>query len=241
MIEQLDVEERPELKQPQGFQLRFVSRDLPLENLRFLYLEYSTLRYHHLQSIVKACPWLESFRYSSIGDPAESDAEDERIQFSGRELCRALRPLNATLKNLDVDLSRSGRSSMDKFMDDLTENSALELICLDSYCLCDPYRVPVGLDIDNILAKLLPKSIKSLSLNDIRYSLFPAASRLPDMVEGGFFPNLKYFYYSGLDGRLTGTEFREKFKRAGVRVRAGWVRGWGMARVPSRTEIVKAS
>ncbi len=108
-------------------------------------------------------------------------------------------------------------------MDDLSENCALELLCLDMASLWSEDLRQSAADSDDILVNLLPKSIRSLSLDGLRPGFQSKIFWLAKAVHSGMFPNLKYFWYvpsfSGVDN------IRTAFSNTRVKRRQGWPRG----------------
>ncbi|KAH8889036.1 hypothetical protein GQ53DRAFT_748527 [Thozetella sp. PMI_491] len=197
-----------------------------LKNIRLLDLEQGKLGYNELKALVKSCPKLESFRYSCGGFSGEE--YDDHPRFSARELCWAFRPLKTTLRVLNVDLSTNQRNAPGDMMDDLTENSALELICIGNNCLYPVDFYGAQPAPASLLVDLLPKKIRSLSLGNISNNEYPMFAHFAETVLAGTFPDLQYVRYRDAVKNGSSLQLEEMFRRAGVNPRGSPPGGWGL-------------
>ncbi|KAK3368385.1 hypothetical protein B0H63DRAFT_488375 [Podospora didyma] len=222
-----------------------------LGHVPFLHLEDDDMSRHDLDRIALLCPALESLR---LVCPPEHHFESV-IDWYDHGFRDAFRPFKDTLRRLDLRFDRwalphqhDPTARVEALR--LKDFKALELLCVPALALGQP-PIP-GSEYDHIngmwvsdgnpvpnmpasaIVDMLPESIECLSVDMLRKQLFPAIRELAEQTREGKYPNLKYLWYSNEDGSeeigLNVEVVRAAFKGTQVKVREGWIMGWGWHR-----------
>ncbi|KAK3681793.1 hypothetical protein B0T22DRAFT_472839 [Podospora appendiculata] len=166
----------------------------PFKHVTCVNIERADLELFQLEAMLTLFPRLQSFRYRAAFDLScilpGRDPEGKFLNFVAQDICRALLPVKATLKRLDLDLcNRTGPAMRDDFAMDLSEFTMLERLSLDIY---DTKPQEGGPD---MLVNLLPPRIRWFSLNARWKAMAPKIHRLAKHIRAGGCSTLADFEY----------------------------------------------